>query len=281
MGIAFSTSKTWSYIKQRGQLHNSCSIGDYLRVVSQVTHSGVPNYKGCRIALGSNFNLKLWEAKLRHYEDKQLVNLLRFGFPLGIIDRTPLARKHIENHTSAREYTPQVKDFIRKELNFGALLGPFDHPPHPEFHCSPLLTRPKDGNKRRVIVDLSFGKGDAVNQVTCKSAYEGSDFNLQLPTLDHVLDQVLQLREPRLIKVDVSRAFRNVPIDPRDAIKCGFQESGEYYVDKCLVFRAVNGTFIFQRISDAIRYMLAQDNIYVWNYIDDVFAAVEKIGGGR
>ena len=138
------------------------------------------------------------------------------------------------------------------------MLGPFKHNPHPEFHCSPLLTRPKDGDKRRVIVDLSFGKGDAVNQVTDKTTYEGIEFSLQLPTLDHVLAQILELKQPKLIKVDVSRAFRNVPIDPRDAIKCGFQQDGSYFIDKCLVFGSVNGTFIFQRISDAIRHMLAE-----------------------
>ena len=48
--------------------------------------------------------------------------------------------------------------------------------------------------------------------------------------------------------------------------------------NKCLVFGAVNGTFIFQRISDAIRHMLAEEDIHVWNYIDDVFAAVESEG---
>ena len=121
-------------------------------------------------------------------------------------------------------------DFIKKELDFAALLGPFKHTPHPEFHCSPLLTRPKDGDKRRVIVDLSFGEGDAVNQVTDKTTYEGIPFTLQLPTLDHMLAQILELNKPKLIKVDVSRAFRNVPIDPRDAIQCGFQQDGSYFI---------------------------------------------------
>ena len=35
---------------------------------------------------------------------------------------------------------------------------------------------------------------------------------------------------------------------------------------------------IFQRISDDIRHMLSQDNIIVWNYIDDIFAAWESQG---
>ena len=110
-------------------------------------------------------------------------------------------------------------------------------------------------DKGRVIVDLLFGKGDAVNQVTDKTTYQGIPITIQLLTLD-MLDQILQLDDPHLMKVDVSRAFLNVPIDPCDAIKCGFQLDGQYYVDKCLVFGAVNGTFIFQRISDAIQHQV-------------------------
>ena len=61
-------------------------------------------------------------------------------------------------------------------------------------------------------------------------------------------------------------------------MKCGIVHNGAYYIDSHLVFGAVNGTMIFQRISDAIRYMLAQDGIEVWNYIDDTFAAIEEVG---
>ena len=58
-----------------------------------------------------------------------------------------------------------------------------------------------------------------------------SPFSLQLPSLDHVLHQALELRGPRLIKVDISRAFRNIPIDRADALKCGIYHEGAYYLD--------------------------------------------------
>ena len=151
--------------------------------------------------------------------------------------------------------------------------------PHDEYHCSPIMTRPKGGTKRRVIVDLSYGD-EAVNAATIRNSYEGIDFQLQLPTLDHVLNQLLHLKAPLLVKADISRAFRNVPIDPRDAIKCGIAFDGKYCVDKFLIFGAMNGTMIFQRISDAIRYILAQENMPVWNYIDNIFAAWEEQGSG-
>ena len=195
-------------------MDSACTPTDYLRVISAVANSGKPNYLGRKIELGTNFQLTLWEKKLRQYEDKQVVNLLRFGLTLGISVRSQLERKNINNHPMATQFSEHVDAFLQKELLFKAILGPFQHPPHPLFHCSPLLTRPKDLYKRRVIVDLSYGDGDAVNKMTEKGVYEGQAFTLQSPSLDHVLQQILQLNKPKLIKADISRAFRNVPIDP-------------------------------------------------------------------
>ena len=63
------------------------------------------------------------------------------------------------------------------------------------------------------------------------------------------------------------------PLTPRDAIKCGIQHEGQY-----IVFGAVNGTMIFQHISNAVCFIFAQSGLTIWNYIDDTFAAVEEIG---
>ena len=75
------------------------------------------------------------------------------------------------------------------------------------------------------------------------------------------------------MKVDIARAFCNVMIEPRDAIKCGIKHKNQYYIDKALVFGAIMGTKIFQRISDAIAYIMEERNIQIWNYIDDMFLA--------
>ena len=83
------------------------------------------------------------------------------------------------------------------------------------------------------------------------------------------------------MKADISRAFKIVPVDPHDAIKCGIQHNGKFYIDKRLVFGADNGTMIFQRISDAVWFTLAQGGLNVWNYIDDTFAAAEEKGANQ
>ena len=74
-------------------------------------------------------------------------------------------------------------------------------------------------------------------------------------------------------------AFRNIYVDPVDAVKCGIVFEGKFYLDRALVFCAINGTMIFQRISDSIRYILANSNVEVCNYIDNIITAVEAEKG--
>ena len=72
--------------------------------------------------------------------------------------------------------------------------------------------------------------------------------------------------DARVFKVDISRAFRNVPIDPADAIHMGIKWQEKFYIDKNLAFGAVHGTAI----------ILANKFSQVWNYIDDIYACCHK-----
>ena len=62
------------------------------------------------------------------------------------------------NNYSAVTHKADVAAYILKELEEGAMLGPFDFPPfYPSTQTNPLLTRPKrDSHLRRVIMDLSW-----------------------------------------------------------------------------------------------------------------------------
>ena len=227
VGVHFPRIVHNHYIHPRSHLARNATPHQYLQAVSKITTSGKPNYQHCKIAIESSFNINFWRERLNDYHDKHVVNLLQYGFPLGINNGNKLCRKQVDNHSSAVMFPTEVGEYIDTEKQHGTLLGPFTGPPHPEYHCSPLMTRPKDIVKRRVIVDLSYGD-DSVNGSTDRELYEGEPFQLQLQTVDHVLDQLLQLKDPRLVKADISRAFRNVPVDPRDAIKCGVAFNGQF-----------------------------------------------------
>ena len=282
IGVLFERSTLCPLSKPEAWLAKDCSKEEYFQAVTKICQTNLPNYKGAKIQVGSTLNLIEWHKYIDHFKDKHLLNLLTFGFPLGILKRENLNRKNITNHSSARMYPRAVAKYIEKETKEGVLLGPFTEVPHDELHVSPLMSRPKDISDRRIIVDLSFGDSEAVNTHTERGSYEGIECRLQLPTIDHILNQIINTQNPRLIKVDISRAFKNIPIDPRDAVKCGIQVGGSYYVDKSLVFGAVNGTLIIQRVSGAIvEIMKGTHKVDLWNYIDDVFSAIEASKANR
>ena len=48
------------------------------------------------------------------------------------------------------------------------------------------MSRPQEGNKRQIIVELSFGLEDSVNGLTAKAYYDVSPLTLTLPNLDYL-----------------------------------------------------------------------------------------------
>ena len=126
------------------------------------------------------------------YHNGRLIDYLKFGFPLSIQDRSNIRRNATKNHhNSAINDSLEIDSFLEKELQEGAIFGPFDEIPHPEFTWSPLMTRPK-GNGRRVILDLSYGE-NAANNATSKETFDEATFKLTLPSLDNLLPALREL----------------------------------------------------------------------------------------
>ena len=90
VGVMFESNPHQQFIKENSSLTKDSSATDYFRVVSKITASGLPNYKGEKVPLASNFNISLWRNKLDDCHDQHIVNLLKFGFSLGIQSREKL-----------------------------------------------------------------------------------------------------------------------------------------------------------------------------------------------
>ena len=159
-----------------------------------------------------------------------------------------------------------------EEIKYGAILGPFKQL---LFHChvSPFLTRDKpNSNNRRVILDLSFPPGSSVNAGVPKDKYLGSYFELKYPSVDDIVHNLKQLGPTALLyKIDISRAFRHIRIDPGDLDLLGLKH-GDYFIDGTLPFGFQHGSVLFQRCTDAVQYIM--NNIFpfsnLYNYIDDL-----------
>ena len=144
---------------------------------------------------------------------------------------------------------------MEEEITHEAVLGPFQEPTIKNLHISPMMTREKPNSvHRRVIIDLNFPHGTSVNSGVTKDMYLGTPFVLKLPTIDTVTDQIKALgRGCMMYKIDISRAFRHVKLDPMDYDLLGLCHERHY---TCLPFGYRNGSMIFQHIRDAARHMM-------------------------
>ena len=177
----------------------------------------------------------------------------------------------IANSRQTCNVMKRIITYLKEQSEFNAILGPFTHPPISLLQISPFLTREKQGSQNRhVIIDLSFSKGHAINSNISKDIYLGTPFLLTLLSIDHITAKVRQLgRGSHLYKVDITRAFRHVKIDPRDYHLLGLKHKN-YFIDTCLPFGYCNGSTIFQCISDAVHHVMMLRNHDVINYVDDI-----------
>ena len=140
---------------------------------------------------------------------------------------------------------------------------------------SPLSTRPKKGSsERRVILDLSFPIGEAVNDGIPKDTYLGFRAELTFPKTDDFAFRIFILG-PRclMFKVDLSRYFRQIPLDPGDYSLIGYVIDGEIYFDKVLPMGLRSAPYIAQRITNGIAFIHRQMEYFLLNYVDDFIRA--------
>ena len=162
--------------------------------------------------------------------------------------------------------------------------------PYQNFIQSPIGLVPKAGNKTRLIFHLSFDFGEdeaskSMNHHTpkqiCLVKYNDLDYAVQI-----CMD--MMKRKPDWIgrffagKTDPLSAFRNVPLRP-DQFKWAMIMAIDpltgkevFFFDKCLPFGASISCTIFQKFSDALKFLVEasskQTYVFVTNYLDDIYS---------
>ena len=245
---------------------------ELVKIYDTVRGWGVPNYRGARVGLHSGINTGIWRDRAHMYGDSSLADMLDFGFPSGHLGDTNPA-VGLSNHSSAIRNPLQVDKFLAKEGKLGALVGPFSTKPfEPWCRTNPLMTRPKrESSDLRVILDLSFPRGESVNSHIRKECLDGAPFKLQLPRPSDLARQMRTLgRDCKLYKVDLSRAYRQLRGDPLDWPLLGIMWGDEFFVDLAIPFGLRHGASACQRVSVA----LGKISAYLYTtltmaYIDD------------
>ena len=76
-----------------------------------------------------------------------------------------------------------------------------------------------------------------------------------------------------LVKIDISRAFRNLRVD---AVKFGIKWKGKCYLDQVVAFGWVHDSGAFQMMSGTVIYIMSKENCHTFVYIDDFILVAEE-----
>lgn len=249
---------------------------EFCELYSDIKSFYLPNFLGARRTLESGLHLQSWETLLQGYHDAEICFFLRYGWPVGYHKESPPAHAH-DNHPSARAHASHVKAFIQEELKYKAIVGPFDSPPFsPWTHRSPIMTRPKkNSEKRRIIIDLSYPEGLGVNAGINISCIYGRNTTYTLPNISDFSALVQKLGPGAWAwKADLSRAYRQLRVDPLDTPLLGLAFREKVYVDLCPSFGCRSSSASCQRVASAVVYLMRKQGWHVLAFLDD-FAGIE------
>ena len=179
--------------------------------------SGLPNFRGCRVPVSTAINVAAVRDLAKGFHDQEAIDFLEFGFLIsfqGRIQQTVLPG----NHKGAREFPEAIEEYIKRECELGATLGPFDSNPLGDcpLAVSPLNSVPKsETSERRITLDLSFPPGRGVNGGIEKNMFLGEPYKSRLSGTDDMVDLIHRKGSGCLLfKRDLSRAFWQFAVDP-------------------------------------------------------------------
>ena len=230
----------------------------------------VSNYRGARIKVVSNLNVKQFRHLLQDYKFSRIIDYVEFGFPLTLDYNNFTYIESTDNHQSAMQHPGAVKQYLATEIGNNAIVGPFETAPFKPLHVSPMMTRPKPDGSRRIIIDLLWPKGTGVNNRIADNEFD-SPCALKYPTIDNVVQAIVDIGEDALLfKVDLQRAYRNLRTDPRDLSVLGLQWGQHKYVDVSVPFGLKLGASACQSVTGCVTHLLANAGHWMCSYLDDV-----------
>ena len=256
-----------------------CKMDEDIKIHQEVVEGGYPSRWGARRPVKTKWNLDRFKELLQEYEDREVVEWIRYGWPTGRLPVLPEPAITNSNHKGATDHPEALQKYIKKENEHGAIMGYYDKISFQgKVGVSPLSTRPKrDSAERRVIVDLSFPVGSGVNEGILKDNYLGFSAQLTFPKVDDFAFRIYTLGQGcMMFKVDLSQYFRQLPLNPGDYSLLGYIIDGQIYFDKVLPMGMRSAPYIAQRVTNAIAYIHRQMQFFLLNYVDDFVGAEIK-----
>ena len=227
---------------------------------------------GARVPIPTHWDLDLMASLLEDYDDKLVLEFLRFGWPMSrsiLLLTNGSAKVH---HKGAIDFPNAINHYLVTEHSNNTLLGPFFSNPFPDHTASfPLNFMPKrDSDKRRVILDMSFLLDHSVNDGIDKYWYLGVHIDLTYSTIDSFTTMVKAVGPGALMyKRVLCRAYCQIWTDPFDIPYQGFYWQGAFYFDTVLMMGCTSSAYICQQVMSALANIHNSWGALCTNYLDN------------
>ena len=249
----------------------SWTTEDYVRAHNRVKESGRFNFEGCRIPIPTAIRYDRIEAALGSEatpKERRVLSLLEYGMPINCKSSFGV-RKRQKNHFSALSFKDAISEYVGKNVETQALLGPFKVSPIKDLCFSPLMSVPKENNQRRVIVDFSFPPGKSINDGISKVSYLEFEVQFSLPSVQAMVRRIIELGPGCLLyKRDLKGAFRQFSSDPGDYSFSGISWGDVIFIDTRLAMGLRSASFCCQSVTEMVA-KIAGKKAHVFVYLDD------------
>ena len=248
----------------------------WLKANNIIANSGKINAESCKIRVPSFWNVELFEELLYGYENQDIVQYMKFGWPVDFENVQNLEERP-KNQKGAALNKNKVRNYVQSELNKGSIIGPFAKNPFgKKARFSPIDAIPKkDSDDIRIILNLSYPvKLGSVNEAMQKDWFRGKPIKLQYPGVDDLVRLIRKKgRGCLLFKTDLKRYYRQIFFDPCVVHLFGFSFEDELYFDVVLSMGLRIACFIAQTITNALMWIYKRLSYEGLNYLDDLGGA--------
>ena len=245
----------------------------WIEAHAKIVASGVSNFQCCKIEVPTAWNVALLDLWLTNYEDRDIIDFIRYGWPLDV-SKVALNAATPPNQSGARNNSAKVLEYLEAEKSRGAIIGPFSEAILGEnSRFSPLDAIPKkDSSDLRFILNLSWPvNGKSVNDAISKDEYMGKEVSLTYPGVDDMIKLIRKKgRGSLLFKKDLKKFYRYIYMDPGVIHVLGYTVNMLRYYDVVLSMGLRIACYIAQRISTALMYVFKLLSFEGLNYLDDL-----------
>lgn len=233
----------------------------------------------------SPLKAEAFEMGLQGHPDRwfsdYLVRGIRNGFRIGFHGCRENLVSNSRNMASALQHPGEVTSHVVAEQARGWMvrLCSVGEAGAAEVQSSPagVVTKDNTAGKWRLVQNFSAPEGASTND-----GISSELSSLHYMSVDDVVAQVMKKgRGSEIAKMDVKKAFKNIPVHPDDWHLLGLTWDGSVYVSTVLPFGLRSAPLLFTAVADALQWMMEERGVeWLGHYMDD-YVTVGSPGSGQ